>query len=100
MPVDDEGKARDRFSVTARNIHPTVKPLALMRWLCKLTTPPGGKILDPFTGSGSTGCAAVAEGFRFIGIEKEGEYAAIAEQRIAHAVRQKASVPPSLFDNE
>jgi hypothetical protein len=66
------------------NHHPTVKPLALMRWLCRLVTPPGGVILDPFTGSGSTGCAAVLEGFRFLGIEQEAEYVAIAERRIAH----------------
>jgi DNA modification methylase len=64
-----------------------VKPLALMRWLCRLVTPPGGTILDPFCGSGSTGCAAVLEGFRFLGIEREAEYVAIAERRIAHWTR-------------
>lgn len=64
--------------------HPTVKPIALMRWLCRLVTPKDGLILDPFCGSGSTGCAAVAEGFRFIGIEREAEYVAIAERRIDH----------------
>jgi site-specific DNA-methyltransferase (adenine-specific) len=77
----------------ARNIHPTVKPLALMRWLCRLVTPPGGLILDPFTGSGSTGCAAVLEGFRFLGIEREAEYVAIAERRITHWA---ATVQPDL----
>lgn len=66
------------------NVHPTVKPLSLMRWLCRLITPPGGVVLDPFTGSGSTGCAAVLEGFDFLGIEREEEYARIAEARIAH----------------
>lgn len=55
-----------------------------MRWLCRLVTPKDGLILDPFCGSGSTGCAAVAEGFRFIGIEREAEYVAIAERRIDH----------------
>ncbi len=70
----------------ADNVHPTVKPVALMRWLCRLVTPPGGLVLDPFTGSGTTGCAAVAEGFRFVGCEKEAEYVAIAEKRIAAAV--------------
>ncbi len=64
------------------NHHPTVKPINLMRWLVRLVTPPGGLILDPFLGSGSTGCAAVLEGFDFIGIEREAEYAAIAEARI------------------
>jgi DNA modification methylase len=65
------------------NHHPTVKPIALMRWLVRLVTPPGGLVLDPFAGSGSTGCACVLEGFDFIGIEADAEYAAIAERRIA-----------------
>jgi hypothetical protein len=64
------------------NIHATVNPLALMRYLCRLVTPPGGIVLDPFAGSGSTGKAAIAEGFRFIGIELNPEYVAIAEARI------------------
>ena len=67
----------------AQNHHPTVKPLFLMQWLCRLITPKGGLILDPFCGSGSTGRAAVAEGFSFIGIELDPEYAAIARARIA-----------------
>lgn len=66
----------------AENHHPTVKPIAVMRWLCRLVTPTGGVVLDTFTGSGSTGCAAVAEGFKFTGIEKKAAYAAIAEARI------------------
>jgi site-specific DNA-methyltransferase (adenine-specific) len=65
------------------NHHPTVKPINLMGWLTRLVTPPGGLILDPFLGSGSTGCAAVLEGFDFLGIEGEPEYVAIAEARIA-----------------
>ena len=64
------------------NVHPTVKPTELMRYLCRLVTPPGGVVLDPFMGSGSTGKAAVLEGFRFIGIEREAEYLEIARQRI------------------
>jgi DNA modification methylase len=68
-----------------RNHHPTVKPTALMRYLCRLVTPPGGVVLDPFTGSGSTGKGAVLEGFRFIGIEREAEYVEIAKARIAAA---------------
>jgi len=75
---------------TNANHHPTVKPVALMRWLCRLVTPPGGLILDPFTGSGTTGCAAVAEGFRFHGIELSDEYAEIARRRIAHHVPELA----------
>jgi DNA modification methylase len=66
-----------------KNNHPTVKPINLMRWLCRLVTPPGGMILDPFLGSGTTGCAAALEGFDFIGIEREAEYIAIAGARIA-----------------
>ena len=67
------------------NHHPTVKPTALMRYLCRLVTPPGGVVLDPFTGSGSTGKAAVLEGFDFVGIEREAEYVEIARARIAAA---------------
>jgi DNA modification methylase len=73
---------------TAGNHHPCVKPLSLMRWLTKLVTPPNGLILDPFCGSGSTGCAAALEGFRFVGIEQDAEYCAIAEKRIAHWSKQ------------
>ncbi len=79
----------------ARNLHPTVKPIALMRWLCRLVTPPNGLILDPFNGSGSTGCAAVLEGFRYIGCELEAEYVEIARRRIAYWEGQKAE--PDLF---
>ncbi len=61
-----------------------------MRYLCRLITPPGGLILDPFMGSGSTGKAAVLEGFRFLGIEKEPEYAVIARTRIAAAQQDAA----------
>lgn len=68
-----------------RNIHPTVKPTALMQWLCRLVTPPGGTVLDPFTGSGSTGKAAMLEGFNFIGFELDPQYAEIAQARIDHA---------------
>jgi len=65
--------------------HPTVKPLALMRYLCKLTaTPTGGTVLDMFAGSGSTGCAAVLEGRDFIGIDLDADYVEIARRRIAH----------------
>jgi site-specific DNA-methyltransferase (adenine-specific) len=67
----------------ARNPHPTVKPTDLMRYLCRLITPPNGIVLDPFMGSGSTGKAAMAEGFRFIGIEREAEYIEIARARIS-----------------
>ncbi len=63
------------------NTHPTVKPTDLMRYLCRLVTPPGGTVLDPFMGSGSTGVAAQLEGFKFIGIERDPAYVAIARSR-------------------
>ena len=65
------------------NDHPTVKPTDLMRYLCRLVTPPGGVVLDPFCGSGSTGKAALLEGFNFIGIEREEAYVTIARTRLA-----------------
>ena len=71
-----------------RNYHPTVKPTDLMRYLCRLVTPPGGLVLDPFMGSGSTGKAAVLEGFRFLGIEREESYLAIAKARIDAAFEE------------
>ena len=67
------------------NTHPTVKPQELMKYLCRLVTPKGGTVLDPFMGSGSTGMAAKDEGFEFIGIEREKEYFEIAEKRIQTA---------------
>jgi site-specific DNA-methyltransferase (adenine-specific) len=66
------------------NIHATVKPITLMRYLIRLVTPPGGVVLDPFMGSGSTGCAAMLEAMQFIGIELSAEYIEIARRRIAH----------------
>jgi site-specific DNA-methyltransferase (adenine-specific) len=70
----------------SRNHHPTVKPTDLMRYLCRLVTPPSGTVLDPFMGSGSTGKAAMMEGFAFVGIEREAEYIDIAKARIQSAV--------------
>ena len=72
----------ERNSGCSANKHPTVKPIDLMKYLCRLVTPPGGVVLDPFMGSGSTGLACKDEGFDFIGIEREKDYYAIAEQRI------------------
>lgn len=71
------------------NNHPTVKPTDLMRYLCRLVTPPGGTVLDPFMGSGSTGKAARLEGFQFIGIERDAEYFQIAQRRIEAATIQE-----------
>ena len=74
-----------RFVTEKQNVHPTVKPVKLMKYLCRLITPKGGTVLDPFMGSGSTGIAAKDEGFEFIGIEREKEYFEIAERRISVA---------------
>ena len=74
-------------------MHPTVKPTELMKFLCRLITPPSGTVLDPFMGSGSTGKAAVLEGFGFIGIEQDADYIDIARARIAHAVQSPAQQP-------
>ena len=82
----------------ARNIHPTVKPTSLMRYLCRLVTPPNGIILDPFMVSGSTGKGAMLEGFRFIGIEREAEYLEIARARIDAATKSDNALP--LFQEE
>lgn len=74
----------------AGNMHPTVKPTDLMAWLCRLMTPRGGTVLDPFAGSGSTGKAAIREGFRFIGVEQSPEYFQIAAGRLADALLTEA----------
>lgn len=79
-------------TTSRRNRHPTVKPTSLMRWLARLVTPPSGVVLDPFMGSGSTGKAAMLEGFRFIGIDREEEYVRIAEARIKAAVPEPTLV--------
>jgi DNA modification methylase len=83
----------ERQAGVDNNPHPTVKPLMLMRYLVKLITPPGGTVLDPFAGSGSTGCAAVLEGFSFVGIEQSPEYAEIARRRIAHWQAEASELP-------
>lgn len=72
-----------------RNNHPTVKPTDLMRYLCRLVTPKGGLVLDPFCGSGSTGKAAMLEGFRFIGIEMDAQYVEIARERVLNALESR-----------
>ena len=76
---------RNRSNTAKVNHHPTVKPTMLMRYLCRLITPPNGIVLDPFTGSGSTGTGALLEGLRFVGFEQSAEYVAIAQARIRYA---------------
>jgi site-specific DNA-methyltransferase (adenine-specific) len=74
-----------------QNVHPTVKPIALMRWLIRLVAARGARVLDPFAGSGTTGCAAALEGMEFVGCEQDAAYAATARRRIAHWTRQAAA---------
>jgi site-specific DNA-methyltransferase (adenine-specific) len=79
------GGQPDQQKANNRNIHPTVKSTDLMQYLCRLVTPPGGTVLDPFMGSGSTGKAAQMEGFGFIGCARDPDYFAIAKARIETA---------------
>lgn len=90
--VKDDGvggdNPRNRTNNPRINHHPTVKPIALMRYLVRMVTPRGGVVLDPFMGSGTTGCAAMLEGMRFIGIDITPEYVDIADRRIQHWASQ------------
>jgi site-specific DNA-methyltransferase (adenine-specific) len=72
-----------------KNAHPTVKPIKLMQYLVRLVTQPGGTVLDPFAGSGTCGIAAIREGFDYIGIEQDPEYAVLAATRIKFAMNEK-----------
>ena len=82
-PSDDMKDVEKRFTTQPKaNNHPTVKPIALMEYLIKMVTPKGGVVLDPFTGSGTTGVAALQNGYQFIGIEKESDYIPIIEARL------------------
>ena len=93
-PSGNSWERRDKKQTVPRtNHHPTVKPVDLMRYLCRLVTPPKGIILDPFMGSGSTGKAATLEGFDFVGVDLNQEYVTIAEARINAAIKNK-----TLFD--
>ncbi|WP_151742752.1 MULTISPECIES: site-specific DNA-methyltransferase [unclassified Acinetobacter] len=80
------------------NFHPTVKPTDLMRYLCRLVTPKAGVVLDPFMGSGSTGKAAILEGFTFIGIEREAEYFEIAKARCEFVEKSVGTKMPDQQD--
>ena len=87
--LDEREAGMDGFDASAatgrrKNHHPTVKPIELMRYLIRLVVPPGGTVLDPFSGSGSTGLAALDEGAKYIGIDLDPEYNEIARARIEH----------------
>jgi hypothetical protein len=92
-PKASTAERNQGLSQSYLNKHPTVKSVELMRWLCRLVTPKGGTVLDPFMGSGSTGVAAKLEGFQFIGIEKDAESYETARRRLEWAVHE-----PGLFE--
>jgi site-specific DNA-methyltransferase (adenine-specific) len=89
---------RNRTNQAKQNFHPTVKPTSLMQYLIRLVTPEGGVVLDPFTGSGSTGKATILEGKRFIGIELTADYLPIIEGRLQHAVETVNTEEGDLFE--
>jgi site-specific DNA-methyltransferase (adenine-specific) len=90
-------KRERNAGLEALNHHPTVKPLALMRYLVRLVTPPGGTVLEPFAGSGTTLAAAILEGFDAIGCELTDDYLPIIEGRVAWAQQERAKANDSLF---
>ncbi|MDQ3167366.1 MAG: site-specific DNA-methyltransferase [Chloroflexota bacterium] len=92
-PKNGDGSPRNKKVQPRANFHPCVKPLSLMSWLVRMVTPPGGVVLDPFMGSGSTGVAAIHEGFNFIGIDLDPDYCEIARKRIDHVQRQAKQNP-------
>jgi site-specific DNA-methyltransferase (adenine-specific) len=97
---EPDGMTQQLVHAPRQNFHPTVKPTELMRYLVKLITPPGGTVLDPFTGSGSTGKAAILEGFDFIGIELTEDYWPIIEGRLKHAEAKVAERIKETSDQE
>jgi len=99
--IKDDGvggdNPRNRSNNARQNFHPTVKPIALMRYLVKMVTPPGGTVLDPFLGSGTTACAAIMEGFEWIGCEMTEDYWPIIEARVLWAESQRAQMQEGMF---
>jgi len=100
MRTDSHAERNGQTTSPCANTHPTVKPVELMRWCIRLVTPKGGLVLDPFTGSGTTGVAAVLEDARFVGVELSPDYQKIAVARIAGAQAGKAGEQLDLFDLE
>ena len=100
MPLDDQGKERDRFKKISKNHHPTVKPLKLMEYLITLVMPPkDGILLDPFAGSGTTILAAHRLGIKAIGIEKSAEYCEIARKRLKNVTIQKTPLQMNFLNS-
>ena len=96
--LDNPRAGASRTSEAVRNHHPTVKPTDLMRHLVRLITPPGGLVLDPFMGSGSTGKAAILEGARFAGCDLDPEFLRIAEARLRFAIRLEAEEAAAAYE--
>lgn len=102
MRTDNHSELNGMTTSPQKNDHPTVKPTSLMQYLCRLITPPNGTILDPFMGSGSTGKAAMHEGFNFIGMELDEHYCDIAKARIEFAINSKEKTenkPTKIFND-
>ena len=97
VPGNKIGANPDKPNQPGKNTHPTVKPTTLMRYLIKLVTPAGGTVLDPFTGSGSTGKAALLDGYKFVGVELTEEYLPIIEGRLRWAIEQEGETDGTLF---
>ena len=94
----NEGLEEISLGEPRTNLHPTVKPIALMQYLTRLITPPGGTVLDPFAGSGTTGIAAINEGFKYLLIEREEDYIPIITARLTHWEKKKDHEPGDLFE--
>ena len=94
------GRNPENRSRTMSNFHPTVKPVKLMQYLVRMITPPNGKVLDPFCGSGTTGIACKIEGFEFVGMEQDPEYIKIAEARINNWVEEKGGKVQNKYNNQ
>jgi DNA modification methylase len=92
------GSGNER-NIYNQNFHPTIKPVALMRYLVRMITPPNGIVLDPFNGSGTTGVACKVEGFNYVGIELDAEYCKISEARI-EGWKSEIEMPETIEQNE
>jgi site-specific DNA-methyltransferase (adenine-specific) len=97
--LEDVNSASGKYGsekATNKNFHPTVKPIKLMQYLVRLITPPNGIVLDPFCGSGTTGVACKLEGFQFVGLEQDADYAKIAQARIDNYEEEKPTIKKSI----
>jgi DNA modification methylase len=89
LQMRQDGGLDGQVTAARKNFHPTVKPLDLMRHLISLVTPEGGVVLDPFLGSGTTACAAILDGFQWVGCELTEDYWPLIEARVAWAEEER-----------